>query len=324
MKISKEVKIGVIVTAALALFIYGFNFLKGRDLFSSSQKFYAVYSTIDGLIEANPVLINGFKIGRVDDIVLAPGSSGRMIVTFTVSDDNVKIPKNSIARIISPDLLGSKAIQIILGTGIEYATNGDTLVSDMQATLSEEVNKQVLPLKTKAENLILSIDSVMVVVQAVFNKDARENLSKSFESIKTAIQTFEKTSLRIDTLVISEKGKLSTIFSKIESISSNFATNNEKLSSVINNFSAISDSLAKTNIKSTIENANAALSAASIIINKINKGEGSIGLLINNDTLYKKLEASSADVDRLLIDIKANPHRYLHFSLFGKKDKKNP
>lgn len=324
MKISKEVKIGILVTAALALLIYGFNFLKGRDLFSNNQKFYAIYSDIDGLIEANPVQVNGFQVGRVDKIALAPGSSGRMIVTLIVSDRNIKIPKNTIAKIISPDLLGSKAVKLILGTGTDYAQSGDTLASDIQSSLSDEVNRQVAPLKAKAENLLLSLDSVMAVVQAIFNKDARENLSKSFESIKTAIQTFEKTSLRIDTLVIAEKGRLSNIFSKIESISSNFAGNNEKLSDIINNFSAISDSLAKANIKSTIDNANIALNNASIIINKINKGEGSMGLLINNDTLYKKLEASSADIDRLLIDIKENPHRYLHFSVFGKKVKKNP
>ena len=129
MKISKEVKVGIVTTLAIGCFIYGFNFLKGRNLFSSQRTFYAVYSNIDGLVEANPLMINGFKVGAVGKIVLANDTSGKVIVALLL-DDDVKVPKNSIAKVVSSDLLGSKAVQLILGKGIIYA---ETKVSPFSA-----------------------------------------------------------------------------------------------------------------------------------------------------------------------------------------------
>lgn len=324
MKISREAKVGIIVTVAIACFIYGFNFLKGKNLFSTERKFYAVYYNIDGLVEANPVQINGFRVGQVRKIDFLPDNSGRMVVTVVVDNKDIKIPRGSIARIISSDLLGSKAVQLELGQGNIYAQSGDTLVSDIEEGLKQAVDKRIAPLQKKVEGLISSIDSVVVVVQAILNEDARANLTQSFEGVKKAILSLEKTSMRLDTLVASEKHKLSAIFSNIQSISSNIAANNDKLTNVINNFSAISDSLAKANFKQTIDNANNAIAQTTSIIEKINKGEGSMGMLINNPELYNKLEKSAGDLDKLLIDLRVNPERYMHFSVFGRKDRNKP
>lgn len=321
MKIAKEIKIGLLVTAGIALLVYGFNFLKGTNIFVGQRTFYAVYKNIDGLMESNPVQLNGFKVGQVNRINFYSDRSGKILVTFKINNNDIDIPRGTVARVVSSDLLGSKAVDLVLGKEKSSVNDGDTLASDIQATLTEEVNKQVLPLKNKAEKLISSIDSVMSVVQAVFNKDARENLSKSFESIKKAIETFERTSMTMDTLVRSEKNKLSNIFSKIESISSTIANNNDKISNAINNFSNLSDSLAKSNIKATINHTNEALSQASDIMNKINRGEGTMGILINNDKLYKQLDSASVNLDRLLTDMKEHPKRYVHFSVIGRKDR---
>lgn len=319
MKISKEVKIGILVILAIGTFIYGFNFLKGRDLFSSQTDFYAVYKNIDGLVEANPIQINGFKIGRVKHIDFFPDTSGRVVVSFSIDNTKLKIPKNSIAKIISSDLLGSKAIEIRLGNSSDFAKEGDTLTSAIESSLTEEVNRQVKPLKDKAEKLISSIDSVMVVVQTVLNKGTRDNLIQSFESIERSIKTFEHTSKMLDTLVSSEKAKLSVIFTKVEAITANIANNNAQLTNIIRNFSSISDSLAKSKIQSTIDNANNALSNASVIMEKINNGQGSIGMLINDKKLYNELDSSSAALTSLLKDIEKYPGRY--FSIFRKKDR---
>lgn len=322
MKISKEVRIGLVVTIGIAMLIYGFNFLKGKSLFSEQQDFYAVYSHVDGLIEANTVQINGLRVGRVNTIKLHPDFPGKIVVSFSINNNyDIQIPDNSIAKIISSDLMGTRAIQILLGNSKQYTKQGDTLTSEIQASLSDEVNAQVRPLKEKAENLILSIDSVMSVVQAVFNQSARDNLTRSFESIKLSLETFQKTSLRMDTLVASEKEKLGVIFSKIESISSNIANSNEKLTNVINNFSDISDSLAQANIRSAIENTNIALRQASEIMDKINKGEGSLGMLVNDKGLYQHLDSAATNVNNLVNDLNSHPKRYVHFSIFGKKDK---
>ncbi|MBI4945443.1 MAG: MCE family protein [Bacteroidetes bacterium] len=316
MRPSKEIKTGILVIVSIAVFVYGFNFLKGKNLFSERRVFYAVYPEVAGIVEANPVQLNGFKVGRVKDIQLF-GTSGKIIVTFTISDKNLNIPQNSVAKIISSDLLGAKAIQLIPSTAKEFSKDGDTLIGIVEASLQESVNATVKPLKDKAEKLISSIDSIMLVVQAVLDKSTRENLSKSFESIKHALETFDRTSMRLDTLIASERYKISTIFSKVESISSNLASNNDKISSAIKNFSSISDTLAKANLSKTIENANSALTSISSVMEKINKGEGSAGLLVRDDKLYKNLSSASGNLDSLLKDMDENPWRY--FSLYGKK-----
>ncbi len=323
MKISKEVKVGIVTTLAIGCFIYGFNFLKGRDLFSSQRTFYAVYNNIDGLVQANPLMINGFKVGIVGKIVLANDTSGNVIVTLLL-DNDVKVPKNSIAKVVSSDILGSKAVQLILGRGDIYAKNGDTLIAAQEDDLKTSVSKTIAPLQQKAVGLISSIDSVMVVVQQVFNESARQNLSKSFESIKLAITSLETTSYRLDTMVSNEKYKISSILSKVNILATTLANNSDKLGNVINNFSNISDSLAKSNLTSAINNADLALGQATTILTKINSGQGSMGMLINNDSLYRKLDKSSEDLDKLLKDLRINPERYVHVSVFGRKDRNKP
>lgn len=323
MKLSKEVKVGVITTIAIGCFIWGFNFLKGKNMFSTQRKFYAVYQDIDGLVEANPLLVNGFRIGMVGNISLAKDTSGQVIVTLLV-DDELNIPKNSIAKVISSDILGSKAVQLVLGKGSVYAQTGDTLTSAQEDNLKKAVNKTIAPLQKKAESLIESIDSVMVVVQQVFNENARANLAKSFESIKFAIASLETTSYRLDTMVLVEKNKISNILSKVNTLATMLGNNSDKLNNVINNFSNISDSLAKSKLTSAIYNADLALSQAANIMTKVNKGEGTLGALVNNDSLYRKLDASANDLDKLLKDLRINPERYVHISVFGKKDRNKP
>jgi phospholipid/cholesterol/gamma-HCH transport system substrate-binding protein len=322
-KISKEVRVGIVTVIAIGFFIYGFNYLKGRDLFSTQRKFYAVYNDIDGLVEANPLMINGYKVGLVGKIKLTQDTTSHIVITLLL-DDEVLIPKNSIAKVISSDILGSKAIQLILGSGNDYAVDGDTLKSAQEDNLKQSVNKTIAPLQKKAEGLIASIDSVMVVVQQVFNESTRQNLAKSFESIKLAISSLETTSYRLDTMVIGEKMKISSILTKVNVLATTLAGNSDKLSNLINNFSNISDSLAKSNLTSTINNADKAMSQVSGILGKINRGEGTMGMLINNDSLYRKLDKSAADLDKLLLDLRINPERYVHISVFGSKDKNKP
>ncbi|MBI4931858.1 MAG: MCE family protein [Bacteroidetes bacterium] len=315
MKISKEIKTGILVVISLAIFVYGFNFLKGKDVFSSRDIYYAIYPQVSGIVESNPVQVNGFKVGRIKKIELLD-TTGRLLVTMAISDQKLHITKGTVAKIVSSDLLGAKAIELVLGKSNGYVKDGDTLLSEIDPSLQESVNATIKPLKDKAEKLIASIDSIMLVVQAVLDKGTRENLNKSFESIKHALETFDRTAMRLDTMIASERYKLSIIFSKVESISSNLAANNDNISTAIKNFSAISDTLAKANISRTIENANKALSQVSGVMEKINKGEGSAGMLVHDDKLYKNLTSASGSLDSLLKDMDEHPKRY--FSVFGR------
>ncbi len=319
MKISREVKTGILVTLTIALFIYGFNILKGKNLFSNDLELFSVYENVDGLVSSNPVLLNGYKIGHVKEVSLHPDNSGKLIVRYLISETDFPIQDSAVAQIISSDFLGSKALKIVLKKGTRNIVNGDSLKGTIEEGLKDAVNKEILPLKRKAEELISSIDSIMTIVQAILNKDARASLTASFESVKKALATFEKTALKIDDLVETERGKISVIFSKVEQITSTVAKNNEKITAAMNNIANISDSISKANLIGTINTTNKTLEQTTAFLDKVNRGEGSLGKLLNDNKLYNDLDSASVSLDRLLEDMKKYPGRY--FSIFGKKDK---
>jgi phospholipid/cholesterol/gamma-HCH transport system substrate-binding protein len=321
MKIKKEVKIGFIMLLAVSLLFWGANFLKGTNILNKNRHYFAIYEHVDGLSSSNPVKINGYKVGRVETIDFMPDQSGRLIVKFSVTEEGFRIPKDTRAKVVSSDLLGSKSIDLQLGTSPNEIKNLDTLESDIEASLTDAVNQQIAPLKRKAEDLIRTVDSAIIIVSAIFNKKARGDLDASFTSIKNSLQAFERTMDRVDGMVQSEREHISKIFDNVESITKNFANNNEKLTQSIENIEAISDSLAGANLKQTVNNASIAMQEVSSVMMKINQGEGSLGQLINNDTLYTNLEAASNDLDKLLLDMRLNPERYVHFSIFGRKNK---
>ncbi len=315
MKISRELIVGIIFIVTVGLFFWGFNFLKGSDIFKKQREFYVEYDAVNGLIKANPVVINGLKVGQVKDLYFSPDNSGNIIVILVLNND-FPIPKNSIARIYSSDLMGSKAIDLQLGKSNTLAQSGDTLKAKVEASLKEEVNAQVQPLKKKAEDLMGSIDSVVTVIQTIFNENARKNLENSFESIKNTLVSLQNTTYNIDTLVISEKNRLSSIITNIDEITKNLKANDENISNILANFSTLSDTLAKSEIPKTFINANKSIEKLSKILEKINSGEGSLGLLLHNDSLYIDLQKSSSDLNKLLEDIRLNPKKYVRFSIF--------
>lgn len=314
MNLSKEVKAAIIVVSGLIALVWGFNFLKGKNLFSKQRVFYSIYKQVDGLQNGNPIQINGFKVGQVGDIQFM--DDGKLIVKLVI-DADVKIPKNSVAQIGSSDLLGSKNVVIILKNHMQLAESGDTLQAENQASMADELTKQIGPIKEKAENIMATVDSILTSIQYVFNKNTRNNLTNSFASIERTMSNLEHTTDALDTIMSSQQNRLKNIFINVESLTHNLKNNNEKISKIFSNFSVLSDSLVKSNVTSTVRNANKSLENLALIMDKINKGQGSMGMLINNDSLYNNLAASSADLDKLIIDIKENPKKYVHFSVFG-------
>ena len=293
----------------------GMNYLKGNNPFKPEIYYFVEYSRIEGLQLSSPVTINGLKVGKVKDIRFHNNEPGRIVVRLSL-EENYHIPDSSSARIYSLDLMGSKGVQIILSKSKIIKNIGDTLSSSIEMNLSEQVSAQVLPLKIKAEELMGEFDSVLTIVRYIFNSTNRANIDKSFESIKRTFANLENTSISLDTLMRNEKVRLHNIFANVESITLNFRNNNEKLTAILANFETISDSLAKADILQTIDNANSALANTNTILDKINRGEGTMGMLINNDSLYNHLNESAESLDKLLIDIRENPKRYLHYSVF--------
>ncbi|HRG60173.1 MAG TPA: MlaD family protein [Bacteroidia bacterium] len=314
MTIKKEVKIGGIVVIAVFLFIYGLNFLKGKNIFTARTHYYVVYKNVGGLTESNPVYFNGFVVGKVNKIFFAPDMKGGIVVDFVLRENDLKIPKNSTARIFSDGLLGTKAIGLDFGTSTEYAESGDTLLPNLENSLTAQMSEQLMPVKDKAESLIVRADSLMAVITKLFSPGVNDNLRHSIENVNAI-------TLNVNGMVAEQRKRLDAITANIESISKNLKDNNENLTKIMANFKNISDSIAKANLAQTLNNANLAVKQTAEIMEKINSGKGSLGMLVNNDSLYKHLDNASRDLDRLLVDLKEHPKRYVHISVFGKSDK---
>lgn len=317
MKISREIKLGILTVLSVFLFIWGLNYLKGKDIFSRQIIFYAIYDDVTSLIESNPVLLSGVTIGQVNRISFIPDGSGRILVENIVSAD-VPIPDNSVAMLTGVSLTGSREIVIQLGDSPTLINDGDTLASGLQSSLQDEVSQLVTPIKEKAEELFGQIDSVMVVFQAIFNEQTRVNITQSFQSIQNTLENLEKTTVRMDQTIDRESTRISTILGNAESISQNLKDNNETINTILNNFSSISDSLAAANLTQTLLQAEHSVSSLNNILEKIEKGEGTMGMLVNDEELYNNMEASSKQLELLLEDIRSNPGNYIRISVFGR------
>jgi phospholipid/cholesterol/gamma-HCH transport system substrate-binding protein len=314
LKINNETKVGVLTVVAITILLLGYSYLKGSDVFSSDNRFYAVYRSVEGLTVSKPVLVNGFPIGKVSKMELQP--DGRTIVEFKISH-KYNVPVNTLAKLESTDLLGGKAIIFELGTSKEYADDKDTLRADVQGSLAESLQ----PIQRKAELLFAKLDSTLSSVNKILNPDFQKNVDRSFLSIANSLQTLEGTTKKIDNLVGAQSSHIGNIMNNAEVVSSNLKVTTGHLQTVSTNFETFSTDLANGNVKQTLDNANKAVADLQATIAKINNGTGSISLLLNDDQMYKNLNAASGNLNNLFIDIKAHPSRYVSFSVFGKKDK---
>ncbi len=321
MRISNETKVGALVTVSITILILGYNFLKGEDLFIKETKLFAVYDRIDGLGEADPVQINGLTIGRVNELSLSKAQPGKILVKFSINP-KITVPEDSRAQIASSDLLGAKVIRILLGKSDSLARSGDTLASDIEGTIQEEVNKTILPLKVKTEKLLGSLDTTIQVVQYFLNEKNKENFDKSFANLEMAIRSFTNTSQRIDTLVKREAIHVNRIMSNAESITANVRRNNKKVTEILENTARVTESIAESDIQEAVKNAEKALNDFSVVMGKINSGEGSLGLLLQDDKLYKNLSDASGDLDALLKDMQDYPGKYFRIRLGKSKSEK--
>ena len=310
MKVTSETKVGVLAAVAIAILIVGYSFLKGNDIFSSENEFYAKYARVEGLAVSKPVLVNGYQIGRVSKLTLLP--SGQILVQFKVEPEYA-IPSNTVARLESTDLLGSKAVIFELGGSKRYAQSGDTLNANIQKDLLEQVE----PVQKKAEQIISRLDSVLTSVNATLNPAFQKNFERSFASIARTLETLEGTTKTVDGLVGAQSTRVVAIMDNLESISGNFKNNNAKITSIMNNLDKVSDEIARANFAQTMAEANKALADFQSVINKVNAGSGSLAQLINDPQMYNNLNNAANNLDKLMIDLKANPKRYVSFSVFG-------
>lgn len=320
MKYSKYVKLGVLIVVSLVILFWGLSYLKGNDIFKRNNYYFVVYERIDGLLEANKVTMNGYQIGQVQSIDFATDNSGKLVVKIMM-DASFKIPVNSLAQIISSDIMGTRSIRMILSNENTFYQSNDTIPGSIESDLKEQVSLQVLPIKNKAEQLLSTLDSAITVLTVIFNEDARENLSESFANINRTIENTQRITDDLQEIVSAEKGTIQKTLVNIEEITSFLSSNTKELEKTIKNLSSFSDTLANLQVSPIITNISLATNQILAILEKLNSNESSAGLLLNDDQLYSEITALSENLSFLIRDIQANPKRYLQFSAmdFGKE-----
>ncbi len=319
LKISKNTYIGIFAFTVIAVAIWGFNFLKGHKVFEKKLFYYAEFERVGGLIPSNKVSLKGFKVGQVERVYFDTTDYSRLFVEIYLEED-IKIPKGSVAKIVSSDLMGTKEIELILSKNTELHQPFDTLHSEIEKELMEEVNAQIAPLKFKAEELISSFDSVIVGVQAVFTDQTIENLKQSFSALSSSMKDIERLSRNISEVVQAERGSLQNMIRNLDSLSLMLANNTGNLDQTLGHLNQLTDSLANAPIKQSIVEIEKTFAELAEISKKINEGEGSMGQLMNDKELYEKVQGATKELEALLKDLKENPSRYINVSVFGRKN----
>ena len=293
-KTRNEVVIGAVVIVILALVYFGVSFLKGVNIFSTQTRYYAIYEEIGGLEVSSPVIINGFKIGIVKSIELESNGSGRLVVEIVLNDADVAVPKDSELKIYDSDFFGGKAIQIVLGDSSVMATTKDTLIAALEKGFAETLKNEIDPIKQKSSEIFQSVDSVLSSLQRTLNSSGAEGLPTLFSSLQRTMKNLESTSANLNVLIASNGGRVSEIIGNAQSLTNTLKANNERIDQAMGHFEEV--------------------------MTKVNSGQGTLGKLVNNDSLHHELLNATHSLDLLLDDMRNHPKSYVGFSLFGRRD----
>jgi phospholipid/cholesterol/gamma-HCH transport system substrate-binding protein len=320
MKSKKEIYIGLISIIAIAGLVVGFYFLKGQEIWKSRYVYYAYYNNTEGLNTGRPVNLNGLQVGIVTNVSFELNDISKVLVEFELNDPIMKqIPIGS-KVILNSDLLSGAYLDILWKDSAAYHSLNDTIPSSVSLALEDQINERLLPLEKKTNELISTADSAIKTIEAIFSRNT-DNLDQSFDGIRKAINNFERVSLRVDTLIMAEKYRISKILANVESITGNLKENNEEIKKVLFNVAEITDSLSKTDIVGTVDNVKSSLEKVNMILYDVQNGDGTLTHLIQDSLMYFQFVQMLDEATRLIENVKTHPNRYLQFSLLGGKNK---
>ncbi len=307
MKRSKEVKTAVLALGTILLFIFGYSFLKGTNILDKDNTFFVTYDNVEGLAKASPVTINGLLVGKVKDITFL-NNQGKLLVSFSVTESDFEFSKNSLVRIYSSGLLGGKS----LGLYPEYdpenrAVSGDTLVGSVEDDMLVAVTKALGPLEDKVNNTLVTLDVLLHSITDILDPKTRANLQNSIANLNTTMESLNDASSSLNGLLKENKGSLNNTFANLENMTTNF--------------NSLSDSLSKLETGKLFSELQNVVTRFDTITSALENGEGSMGKLLTDEQLYENLKGASKQLEELLEDVKLNPKRYLHISVFGKNNK---
>lgn len=303
MKYSREVKTAVLAIIAIVILVFGYSFLKGKNLLDSSRTFYAVYNDVEGLSPSSSVTINGLKVGQVTAIDFL-NQEGQLLVTFSVEKD-FQFSDKSVAQVYGGGIIGGKSLAILpkYKEG-EIAKDGDTLPSNVEEGIMELVNERLTPLQQKIERTVVSADSLLSGVNKLLNDSTRYSIQSTFKNLNAISSSLKNSSVEIEGILNENSSKLSSTFTNLDKTAKNFAS--------------VSDSLNQMNVGQLTRDLEGVVSDFRSISDNLNSGKGTAGKLLNDDKVYNNLDRATRQLEELLQDIKLNPKRYVHFSVFGK------
>lgn len=324
MKLSKEVKVSLLAIVAAVILFFGVRFLKGTEVFSRNNTYYVVYDHIEGLTASNPVLINGYKVGQVMSIKLLQEQGNQLLVTLKISKE-ILLGEGATTVLVSSDLLGSKALNLNVGNLSQPLGEGDTLESAIEQGIVERVQAQALPITEK-------LDSTLARFNEILGADDQQEMSNIIgtlvgdtSSISATVNNLEGTTRSLNGILQQNERRLNAILTNFELLSQQLSDQRVGLGPLLTKLNRLMDSVNNLQLQPTVEKLDQIAQNLDAITAKINEGEGSMGKLINNDSLYDNLNSTAEDLDRLLVDLRENPKRYVRFSVFGggkDKDKK--
>lgn len=316
MKISKEIKIALLGIVAIGMFIFGYNYLKGSDLFSSTKTIKALYDQVQGLTPANYVQLQGLNIGTVKNIAISKEHPGKIEVEMTV-DKDIFIPNDSKARIVSLDLLGTKAVAIVKGTSSANIQDQQLLSGDMELGAIESLSAAALPAVDGAKQTIHSLDQTIQSVNQIIDANSQQHLKSTIANLDKTMADFTQFAQELN----AQRSKIATLLNNLNGFSDNLNKNNATINNVLKNAETTTSKLSKLDLENTVAELKTTLDGLQTTLDKVNHGNGSLALLMNDDKLYKNLKNTLSTANNLLYDINARPSRYINVNIFGKKQK---
>lgn len=327
MKLSKELKTGIITLLAIGLLVAGINFLKGNSFFGGDEVYVAYFPNSGQLAPATSVYVNGVAVGKVLTVEYVPegDSMSKVRVEFNIQEDNVRIPKGSKVEIGNFDLL-NKGILLTFNTDLSkgFYKPGDRIQGVVASDMISQVKSYADPTVQKLQQLINTVDKTVTSISAFWDKTATSKLESSMNEVELAIKRFGNVAVEVEDLVASEKAKLGRIISNVESISANLKSSNDKISAIVGNAKKITDDLVTVNYKSVVEDAQKTVQKLNAMLEDANNGNGTLGKLLHDEKLYNELVNTNKELQELVDDITLHPERYIHFSVFGAKTKGVP
>lgn len=306
MKLSRELKTGILAIGSILLFIFGYSYLKGTNLLEKQRVYYVKYKNVEGLAESAPVTLNGLTVGKVQEINFAD-ASGDLVVTFSL-DNEFKFSKNSVVQIYSSGFIGGNN----LGIKPVYEPNneakpGDTLKGEIQQGILDQVTGKLAPLEAKVQSTLTNLDTLLIGLSDVLDGKTRKNLKSSIANLNVTLSEFRGASKTVNELLQDNQEKFNNTITNLDRTTENFAT--------------LSDSLSQIEVGKLVKDLENITSRFNNIVAQIENGDGSLGKLLKDEKLYDNLSGASLQLELLLEDMKLNPKRYVHFSIFGKRPK---